>query len=173
MAVNLNSEVFGSGNLSTINLTLRACTLCLVPISISNVLAVFSFSLLALHSIQVFLQWMVYIHNRWRTTLNGSVISKHVNLTVLNAGREIIDMETKSSTNDKLRILVKAQPGTRSIWPRSPTKLGIQPWDLGLPNEYSLSQCGHKFASKSRYYSLLMAIWHYSTSTLLAKLFFL
>ena len=30
------------------------------------------------------------------------------------------------STNDKLRILFKAQPSTRSIWPRSPTRLGIR-----------------------------------------------
>ena len=29
------------------------------------------------------------------------------------------------STNDKLRILVKAQPKTQSIWPQSPTRLGI------------------------------------------------
>ena len=36
--------------------------------------------------------------------------------------------------NDILRILVKAQPSTRSTGPRSPTRLGIRSQDLGLPN---------------------------------------
>ena len=43
------------------------------------------------------------------------------------------------STNDILRILVKAQPSTRSTGP--PTRLGIRSQDLGLPNEYSLGHC--------------------------------
>ena len=58
------------------------------------------------------------------------------------------------STNDKLRILVKAQPSTRSTWPRSPTRLGIRPRDLGL----LLGHCGlsaasrHKLAFTSRHH---------------------
>ena len=61
------------------------------------------------------------------------------------------------------RILVKAQPGTRSSGPRSPTRLGIRSQDLGLPNEYSLGHCGlfaasrHKLAFTSRHYALLTA----------------
>ena len=67
------------------------------------------------------------------------------------------------STNDKLCVLVKAQPSTRSTWPRSPTRLGIRPRDLGLLNKYSLGHCGlsaasrHKFAFTSRHYPLLTA----------------
>ena len=67
------------------------------------------------------------------------------------------------STNDKLRILVKVQPSTRSTWPRSPTRLGIRPRDIGLLNKYSLVHCGlsatsrHKFAFTSRHYTLLTA----------------
>ena len=67
------------------------------------------------------------------------------------------------STNDILRILVKAQPSTRSTWPRSPTRLGIRPRDLGLLNKYSLGHCDlsaasrHKFAFSSRHYALLTA----------------
>ena len=67
------------------------------------------------------------------------------------------------STNDKLRILVKAQPSTRSTWPRSPTRLGIRPRDLGLLNKYSLGHCGlsaasrHKLAFASRHHALLTA----------------
>ena len=67
------------------------------------------------------------------------------------------------STNDKLRILVKAQPSTRSTWPRSPTRLGIRPRDLGLLNKYSLGHCGlsaasrHKLAFTSRHHALLTA----------------
>ena len=67
------------------------------------------------------------------------------------------------STNDILRILVKAQPSTRSTGPRSPIRLGIQSQDLGLPNEYSLGHCGlsaasrHKLAFTSRHYALLTA----------------
>ena len=67
------------------------------------------------------------------------------------------------STSDKLRILVKAQPSTRSTWPQSPTRLGIRSQDLGLPNEYSLGHCDlsaasrHKLAFTSRHYALLTA----------------
>ena len=53
----------------------------------------------------------------------------------------------KRSANDTLHILVKAQPSTRSTWPRSPTRLGIQPRDLGLLNKYSLGHCGISAAS--------------------------
>ena len=65
--------------------------------------------------------------------------------------------------NDILRILVKAQPSTRSTGPRSPTRLGIRSQHLGLPNEYSLGHCGlsaasrHKLAFTSRHYALLTA----------------
>ena len=34
--------------------------------------------------------------------------------------------------------LIKAQPSTQSTWPRSPTRLGIRPRDLGLLNKYIL-----------------------------------
>ena len=46
------------------------------------------------------------------------------------------------STNDKLRILVEAQPCTPSTWPLSPARLGIRPRDLGLLNKYRLGHCG-------------------------------
>ena len=49
--------------------------------------------------------------------------------------------QQQCSTNDKLHILVKAQPSTRSTWPRSPTRLGIRLRDLGLLNKYSLGYC--------------------------------
>ena len=71
--------------------------------------------------------------------------------------------------NGKLRILVKAQPCTPSTWPLSPTRLGIQPRDLGLSNEYTLGHCDlsaasrHKLASTSRHHSLFTATWHDST----------
>ena len=58
------------------------------------------------------------------------------------------------------RILVKAQPSTRSIGPRSTTRLGIRSQDLGLPNKYSLGHCGlsaHKLVITSRHYALLTA----------------
>ena len=42
-------------------------------------------------------------------------------------------VNAKHSTNNILRILVKAQPSTRSTGPRSPTRLGIRSQDLGLP----------------------------------------
>ena len=67
------------------------------------------------------------------------------------------------STNDKLRILVKAHPSTWSTWPRSPTRLGIRPRDLGLLNKHSLGHCGlsassrRKLAFTSRHYALLTA----------------
>ena len=60
-------------------------------------------------------------------------------------------------------ILVKAWPSTRSIGPRSPTRLGIRSQDLGLPDEYSLGHCGlssastHKLAFTSRHYALFTA----------------
>ena len=63
----------------------------------------------------------------------------------------------------KLRILVKAQPCTPRTWPLSPTRLGIRPRDLGLPNEYTLGHCGlsaasrHRLASTSSHHSLLTA----------------
>ena len=38
-------------------------------------------------------------------------------------------------------IPVKSQPSTRSIWPRSPTRLGIRPQDVGLLYKYSLGHC--------------------------------
>ena len=64
-------------------------------------------------------------------------------------------------TQPLLKYLVKAQPSTPSTWPLSPTRLGIPPQDLGLPNEYTLGHCGssvasrHKLASTSRHYSVL------------------
>ena len=67
------------------------------------------------------------------------------------------------STNNKLRILVKAQSSTQSTWPPSPTRLGIWPRDLGLLNKYSLGHCGLfatsrcKLAFTSRHYTLLTA----------------
>ena len=70
---------------------------------------------------------------------------------------------TQCSTNDKLCILVKAQPCTRSTWLQSPTRLGIRPRDLDLLNKYSLGHCGfsaasrHKLAFTSRHYALLTA----------------
>ena len=71
----------------------------------------------------------------------------------------------QGSTNDigLLRILVKAQPSTRSTGPRSPTRIGIRSQDLGLPSEYSLGHRGlsaasrHKLAFTSRHYALLTA----------------
>ena len=70
---------------------------------------------------------------------------------------------TTLTAHDILRILVKAQPSTRSTWPRCPTRLGIRSQDLGLPSEYSLGHCGpsaasrHKLAFTSRHYALLTA----------------
>ena len=58
---------------------------------------------------------------------------------------------------------LKPSPSAPSIWPLSPTRLGIRLRDLGLPNEYTLGHCGlsaasrHKLASTSRQYSLLIA----------------
>ena len=80
------------------------------------------------------------------------------------------------STNDKLRILVKAQPSTRSTWPQSPTRLGIRLRDMGLLNKYSLGHCGlsaasrHKLGFTSRHYALTATAGHYST--LLNSFFF-
>ena len=68
-----------------------------------------------------------------------------------------------TAADDILRILVKAQPSTRSTRPRSPTRLGIRSQDLGLPNEFSLGHCSlsaasrHKLAFTSRHYALLTA----------------
>ena len=68
-----------------------------------------------------------------------------------------------SNNNGISHIPVKAQPSTRSIGPRSTTRLGIRSQDLGLPNEYSLGHCGlsaastHKLAFTSRHYALLTA----------------
>ena len=67
------------------------------------------------------------------------------------------------SINEILRILVQAQPSTRSTGPRSHTRLGIRSQDLGLPDEYSLGPCGlsaasrHKLAFTRRLYALLTA----------------
>ena len=52
--------------------------------------------------------------------------------------------------NDILRILVKAQPSTRSTWPQSPTWLGIRSRDLGLLNKYSLGHSGLSAASRHK-----------------------
>ena len=74
-----------------------------------------------------------------------------------------LSCQRQRSTNDILRILVKAQPSTWSTGPRSPTRLGIRSQDLGLPNEYSLGHCGlsaastHKLAFTSRHFALLTA----------------
>ena len=74
-----------------------------------------------------------------------------------------LSCQWQRSTNGILRILVKAQPSTRSTGPRSPTRLGIRSQDLGLPNEYSLGHCGlsaasrHKLAFTSRHFTLLTA----------------
>ena len=67
------------------------------------------------------------------------------------------------STNNKLRILVRAQLSTQSTWPLSPTRVAIWLRDLGLPSEYTLGHCclfaasRHKLAFTSRHYSLLTA----------------
>ena len=67
------------------------------------------------------------------------------------------------STDNKLGILVEAQPSTQSIWPWSPTRLGIRPQYLGLHNKYNLGHYGisaasrHKLAFTSRHYSLFTA----------------
>ena len=49
------------------------------------------------------------------------------------------------STNDILSILVKAQPSTQSTGPRSPTRLGIQSQELGLPDSGSKVAMCHLF----------------------------
>ena len=67
------------------------------------------------------------------------------------------------NTNNILRILVKAQPSTRSTWLRSLPRLGTWPRDPGLLNKYSLGHCGlsassrHKLAFTRRHYALLTA----------------
>ena len=59
-----------------------------------------------------------------------------------------------------LRILVEAQASTQSTWPRSPTRLGIWPRDLGLLNKYGLGHCDisaasrHKVVFTRRHYAL-------------------
>ena len=69
----------------------------------------------------------------------------------------------RRTTDDILRILVKAQPCTRSTGPRSPTRLGIRSQDLALADEYSLGHCGlsatsgRKLAFTSKHYTLLTA----------------
>ena len=89
-----------------------------------------------------------------RSTTHGSV--PHTAPLQLSSQRQ-------RSTNNILRILVKAQPSTRSTGPRSPTRLGIRSQDLGLPNEYSLRHCGlsaasrHKLPFTSRHFTLLTA----------------
>ena len=70
-------------------------------------------------------------------------------------------------TNSKLRILVKAKTSTSITWPLSPTRLGIRPQDLALPNEYTLGHCGlldTNVLSQAgiTHYSQL-ATWHDST----------
>ena len=63
-----------------------------------------------------------------------------------------------------LHILVEAQPSTQSTWPRSPTRLGIWPRDLGLLNKYSVGHCDisaasrHKVAFTRRHYALLSKV---------------
>ena len=58
---------------------------------------------------------------------------------------------------------LRPSPSTPSTWPLSPTRLGIRPRDLALPDEYTLGHCDlsaasrHKLASASRQYSLLIA----------------
>ena len=81
------------------------------------------------------------------------------------------------STNDKLRILVKAQPSTQNTLPRSPTRLGIRLRDLGLLNKYSLGHCGfsaastciYKLAFTSRHYALLAILTLQHSTKLLCK----
>ena len=53
-----------------------------------------------------------------------------------------------------LHILVKAQPSTRSTWQWSPTRLGIQPQDLGLLNKqwHSYTQA-YAYRSRPRWIS--------------------
>ena len=88
--------------------------------------------------------------------LNNSRLFPHTNVLQLSSLLHL-------STNDILRILVKAQPSTRSTGPRSPTRLGIRSQDLGLPDGYSLGPCGlsaacrHKLAFTRRLYALLTA----------------
>ena len=53
----------------------------------------------------------------------------------------------RCTNNEILRILVKAQPSTRSTGPRSPTRLGIRSQDLALPIKYSLGHRGLSAAS--------------------------
>ena len=111
------------------------------------------------------IQWSTGIHreiSRVEASLTSPYIAKQ--LTALFRTQPpfcSLDCQRVYSTNDKLRILVKAQPSTRSTWPQSQTRLGIRPRDLGLLNKYSLSHCGlfaasrHKLAFTRRHYALL------------------
>ena len=82
-----------------------------------------------------------------------------------------------------LRILVKAQPSTRSTGPRSPTRLGIQSQDLALPNEYSIGHrgisaaSGRKLAFTTRHYRLFFLMnmrgWDQGKTMLQAKSIYL
>ena len=60
-------------------------------------------------------------------------------------------------TNTVLATVAFLLPSTRSSGTQSPTRLGIRPQDLGLPNKYSLGRCGlsaastHKLAFTSRH----------------------
>ena len=75
--------------------------------------------------------------------------------------------------------IAHSKPSTRSIGPRSTTRLGIQSQDLDLPNEYSLGHCGlsaastRKLAFTSRHYALLTATDTLQHSTKLLFVLFL
>ena len=81
--------------------------------------------------------------HEWKQALLAPYVAKQ--LTALFHTQPLFSflVYCQRSTNDILRILVKAQPSTRSTGPRLPTRLGIRSQDLGLPNEYSL---GHRVA---------------------------
>ena len=79
------------------------------------------------------------------------------------------------STNNKLRILVKAQPSTQSTGPRSPTRLGIRSQDLGLSTD-SLGHCSISAVSTQKlaftsitHYSQLLTLSRHCTKLLLCK----
>ena len=101
--------------------------------------------------------------HEWKQALLAPYVAKQ--LTALFHTQPLFSflVYLQRSTDDILRILVKAQPSTQSTGPRSPTRLGIRSQDLGLPNEYSLGHSGlsaasrHKLAFTSRHHALLTA----------------
>ena len=106
------------------------------------------------------------INHEWKQALLAPPLPLHAKqLTALFHTQPLLSVLLYYTvmTTGILRILVKAQPSTRSIGPRSPTRLSIRSQDLSLPNEYSLGHCGfsaastHKLAFTSRHCALLTA----------------